>query len=478
MDDLSEADYPDNRLAAVVLAAGMGTRMRSNLPKILHRVAGEPLISFVLDAALGAHISNIIVVVGHQKDQVMATLGASVRFAVQEPQLGTGHALRQGVELLDPIAERIVVLCGDTPLLTSETVSMMISEAPGAAIVLLSAVVPDPSGYGRVVRDAEGRVIAIVEEADATPSQRSITEINSGLYCFDGKWVEESLGKIQKSAKGEFYLTDLVALAVTEGREVRAVTAQDPHEVMGVNDRFQLAEADRALRDRSCRRVMAAGVTVVDPTTTYIGGRVAVGIDTVIQPGTHLSGMSVIGERCEIGPNSIIRDSHVGSECTVVASMLEQCRVADRVRIGPFSHLRPGAEISSDAGIGNFAEVKNSTVGERVQMHHFSYLGDADVGSDTNVGAGTITCNFDGRTRKKYRTKIGKKVFLGSDTLLRAPVELGDGAQTGAGAVVTRNVPAGKLAVGVPARIRQISGEGDGPSTRETEDQEGVQRGS
>lgn len=478
MDDLSESDYPDTRLAAVILAAGMGTRMRSGLPKILHRVAGEPLISHVLDAAHGAGVSGVVLVVGHLRGMVMAALGDSVRYAVQEPQLGTGHALQQAMTLLNPLPDKIVVLCGDTPLLTSATVSRMIAESTGAAIVVLSAGIPDPTGYGRIVRDGIGSVAAIVEDADATAAQRSLTEINSGLYCFDGGWVAENLGKIGQSAKGEYYLTDLVALAVAQGMVVRAVLAEDPAEVMGVNDRVQLAEADRAMRDRLCRRLMASGVTIVDPATTYAGKQVSVGADTVIHPGTHLRGRTVIGERCEIGPNSIIEDSTVGDECTVLASVLERCRVAGGVSIGPFSHLRPGAEIAAGAKIGNYAEVKNSTVGEGVQMHHFSYLGDAEVGEGTNVGAGTITCNFDGRTRKKYRTRIGKNVFLGSDTLLRAPVELGDGAQTGAGAVVTKDVPAGMLAVGVPARIKQIGRGGEKPVSEETDRQGGVRGGS
>lgn len=452
--------------------------MRSGLPKILHRVSGEPLISHVVDAARMAGVRDVVLVVGHLRDRVMAALGDSVRYAIQEPQLGTGHAMQQAVQSLTSVPDRIVVLCGDTPLLTSQTISRMISEARDAAIVVLSANVPDPTGYGRVIRDGDTHVVAIVEEADATPAQRAVTEINSGLYCFDGQWVAANLGKIQKSAKGEYYLTDLVALAVSQGRDVRAVVAGDPEEVMGVNDRTQLAEAERALRSRHCQRLMASGVTITDPATTYIGKDVTVGMDTVIHPGTHLRGKTVIGERCEIGPNSIIEDSRVGDECAVLASVVEQSTVADRVSVGPFSHLRPGAVISSGAKIGNYAEVKNSTIGERVQMHHFSYMGDAEVGAGTNIGAGTITCNFDGRTRKKYRTRIGKDVFLGSDTLLRAPVEIGDAAQTGAGAVVTRDVPAGTLAVGVPARIRDMASNDQVSSNGDSDRQGGVESGS
>ncbi len=459
MDDIPEQPNREADLVAVILAAGMGTRMRSRLHKILHRVAGDAIISHILDATASAGVSKPVLVVGHLGEQVRETVGDSVFYALQEPQLGTGHALQQGIRVLNPVPRRILVLCGDTPLLSASTLSRMASALGEAAIVLLTAHLPNPTGYGRVVRDESGRVRGIVEEVDATEAVRAVTEVNSGLYCFDGPWVASNLGKLRESANGEYYLTDLVAMAVAEGREVRAVVADDPTEVMGVNDRIQLAEADRVMRERICRRLMAQGVTIVDPACTYIGREVAVGRDTVIHPGTHLRGKTAIGERCEIGPNSVVVDSSVGDECTVFASVLEQCEVADRVSIGPFSHLRPGARIASGARLGNYAEVKNSTVGEGVQMHHFSYLGDAEVGAGTNVGAGTITCNFDGR--QKHRTKVGRGVFLGSDTMLRAPVEVGDGAVTGAGSVVTRDVAPGQVVFGVPARPRDGEGNPD-----------------
>ena len=477
MDDQPESDSPNAASVAVILAAGMGTRMRSALPKVLHRAAGDPLVSHVIDAARDAGVSDVVLVVGHGRDLVKAAIGDSVRFVVQEPQLGTGHALQQTLKLLRPVPSRLVVLCGDAPLLTAASISRMLADGAGVTITVLSARVADPTGYGRIVRDETGGVRAIVEESDASEGERAITEINSGLYCFDGRWVAANLDRLEKSASGEYYLTDLVSLAVKQGLPVRAVLAEAPSEVMGVNDRIQLAEADRTLRERFCLRLLTAGVTVVDPAATYVGKDVSVGQDTVIHPGTHLRGRTIIGSRCEIGPNTIIQDAIVGDECVVLSSVIEHSRVADRVQIGPYSHLRPGADISSDAKLGNYAEVKNSSLGEGVQMHHFSYVGDAEVGAGTNVGAGTITCNFDGRTRKKYRTKIGKNVFLGSDTLLRAPVELGDGAQTGAGAVVTKDVPAGRLAVGMPARIRPIR-EPDGPGDSEQKKNGGAERGS
>ena len=427
--------------------------MRSDLPKVLHRVAGDPMILHVLDAAQGAGASDILLVVGHKGDQVRSVVGESVRCVTQEPQLGTGHAVQQAMRTLDPIPKRVLVLCGDAPLVTSSTISRVVANLGEAVIVLLSASLPRPAGYGRVVRDESGRVIAVVEEADASEQDRALTEVNSGLYCFDGPWLAGNLGRLEKSAKGEYYLTDLVAMAVAQGREVRGVVAEDATEVMGVNDRQQLAEADRAMRARLCRELMAKGVTVVDPQTTYISKDVSVGTDSVIHPGTHLRGHTSVGERCEIGPYAIVVDSTIGDDCVVVASVVEGSRIADRVTVGPFSHLRPGARIGSGVQLGNYAEVKNSVLEEGVQVHHFSYLGDAEVGAGTNVGAGTITCNFDGR--QKHRTRIGRGVFLGSDTLLRAPVEVGDGAATGAGSVVTRDVPPGKLAFGVPARVKE-----------------------
>lgn len=464
MDDLSDDANEQADLVAIILAAGMGTRMRSGLPKVLHHVAGDPIISHVLDAVVGAGVARPLLVVGHGRDRVMEALGDSVQYVVQDPQLGTGHALQRAIEALKRVPRRLLVLCGDTPLLTPSTISRLLDASCGATVTLLSAHLEDPGGYGRVVRDEGGRVVAIVEEADARGADRGLREINSGAYCFDGGWVASNLGRLEKSAKGEYYLTDLVAMAVEQGREVRALAVEDATEVLGINDRVQLAEANRIMRLRLCRRLMAGGVTIVDPATTYVGKDVSVGMDTILHPGTHLRGATTIGGRCEIGPNSVVVDSTIGDECIVLASVLERCQVADRASIGPFSHLRPGARIGSDARIGNYAEVKNSVLGQGVQMHHFSYLGDAEVGDGTNVGAGTITCNFDGRT--KHRTRIGKGVFLGSDTLLRAPVEVGDGARTGAGAVVTRNVPPGKLAVGMPARVREIKTEAEGTDTK------------
>ncbi|MGI5835137.1 MAG: bifunctional UDP-N-acetylglucosamine diphosphorylase/glucosamine-1-phosphate N-acetyltransferase GlmU [Chloroflexota bacterium] len=453
MEELPEQTDEEDPLVAIILAAGMGTRMRSRVHKILHRIAGDPMISHVLDSTRGANVAEIIMVVGHQSEQVRSVVGDSVRYVIQEPQLGTGHAVQQAVRAFETIPDRVLVLCGDTPLISSSSISKMAASLDDAVIALLSAHLEHPSGYGRVVRDEAGLVAAIVEEADAAKGQKSITEINSGLYCFNGPWLFANLDKLEKSPKGEYYLTDLVALAVAQGERVRAVVAPDASEVMGVNDRQQLAAADSIMRARLCREAMSKGVTVIDPSTTYLSRAVTIGADSIIHPGTHLRGNTSIGERCEIGPNSIITDSTIGDDCTVFASVVEESRVEDRVVIGPFSHLRPGSRVASDVKLGNYAEIKNSSIGEGVQMHHFSYIGDAEIGAGTNIGAGTITCNYDGK--QKHKTVVGKNVFLGSDTLLRAPVEIGDGAATGAGSVVTKNVPPGKLVFGVPAREKE-----------------------
>ena len=453
MDETPEQPSSPADLVAVILAAGMGTRMRSARHKILHHVGGDPMISHILDALADAGVARPLMVVGHLAEQVRGVVGERAQYVVQEPLLGTGHALQEAIRALDWVPKKLLVLCGDTPLIRPSTLSRMISALnEGLVMTILAARMVNPSGYGRIVRDARGRVAAVVEEADASEAERAIDEINSGLYCFDGPWLASNLEKIRRSPKGEYYLTDVVALAIEQGREVVAVEAEDPHEVMGINDRLQLAEADRIMRERICRSLMSNGVTIVDPLHSYIGKGVKVGSDTVIHPGTHLRGGTTIGSGCEIGPNTVIADSIIGDDCLVFASVVEGAEVGDRVSIGPFSHLRPGSRVGSDARLGNYAEVKNSNIGEGVQMHHFSYMGDADVGAGTNIGAGTITCNFDGR--RKHRTKIGKNVFLGSDTMLRAPVEVGDGAVTGAGSVVTRDVPPGETVFGVPARPR------------------------
>ena len=437
--------------AAIILAAGQGTRMRSRLPKVLHPLAGRPILGHVLDAVGRAGIEHRVVVVGHGAEEIEAFLAGapSVR---QDPQLGTADAVRVGLDRVPTSVRQVLVTVGDAPLIPAELFeALVLKQADGeAAIALLSAQVADPTGYGRIIRDESGDSRAIVEEADADPETRGIGEINVGTYCFDATWLRANVGNVPASPKGEFYLTDLVAMAIGAGRRVRVVNAPDPDLVMGINDRVQLATAERLMRRAIAERHMRAGVTVTDPQTTYIDAGVEIGQDARIEPWTVLKGATVIGQDAVIGPNAQVLDSHIGPRSVVWASIVEQSEVAEDVEIGPYSHLRPGCRIGPRCRIGNFAELKKSQVGAGTQQHHFSYLGDAEVGEDVNVGAGAVTANFDGVN--KHTTVIGAGAFIGVDTTLRAPITIGPGAKTGAGAVVTRDVAAGKTVVGMPAR--------------------------
>ncbi len=449
-----EPDHPRANACAIVLAAGMGTRMKSKRPKVLHRLAGRTLLDHCIAAAERATGNRPIVVIGHHADAVRAAIGDRAVFAHQDVPLGTGHAVMQAKTHAAGAAQ-VLVIHGDVPLLRPETLRQLaaLRERHDAAIAMLSVISDDPRGFGRVIRDAQGeRVLAIVEEVACTPAQLAIRELNVGAYCFDGAWVWDALKRIRPHPrKGEYFLTDLIEMAVADGREVRALTVEDRDECIGVNTRVDLADAERALRRRINRQHMLNGVTIVDPETTYIEASVEIGADTVILPNTHLIGRTRIGGDCQIGPNSYIVESEVGDRVRIAQSTVEHAHVEDDVHIGPFSHLRPGARIGAGAHIGNFAEIKNSTLGAGSHMGHFSYLGDASVGEHVNIGAGAITCNFDGA--KKNRTVIGDHAFIGSDTMLVAPVTVGKRARTGAGAVVTKDVPDATLAVGIPARV-------------------------
>ena len=437
--------------AAIILAAGQGTRMRSRLPKVLHPLAGRPILGHVLDSVGRAGIEHRVVVVGHGAEEIEAFLAGapSVR---QDPQLGTADAVRVGLDRVPTSVRQVLVTVGDAPLIPAELFGALVNEqADGeAAIALLSAQVADPAGYGRIVRDERGDSRAIVEEADADAQTRTIDEINVGTYCFDATWLRANVGDVPASAKGEFYLTDLVALAIGAGRRVRVVSAPDPDLTMGINDRVQLATAERLMRRQIAERHMRAGVTITDPETTYIDAGVEIGQDARIEPWSVLKGSTVIGQDAVIGPNAQLIDSSIGPRSVVWASVVEESEVAEDVEIGPYSHLRPGCRIGPRCRIGNFAELKKSEVGAGTQQHHFSYLGDAELGENVNIGAGAVTANYDGVN--KHTTVIGSGAFIGVDTTLRAPITIGPGAKTGAGAVVTRDVPAGKTVVGMPAR--------------------------
>ena len=441
------------RLAVVILAAGQGTRLKSDLPKVLHRLAGRTLIDYALDVARAVASEVPVVVVGHGADAVRKVVGDRGRCVLQAEQLGTAHAVQQAEAQLRGRCEAVLVMYGDMPLLRANTLRALAQAQASisAPLALATIKAPQLADFGRIVRDASGEVQAVVEAAQATPDELALTEVNVGAYCFNAEWLWAALPRLSLSAKGEYYLTDAVALAAGAGGPVAAVRLEDAAEALGVNTRAQLAEAEARLRERVNTRWMAAGVTLVDPATTYIEPTVQIESDTCIWPNTHLQGQTTVGGACELGPNTIVRDSVIGARCRIECSVLEGAQVAEEVTIGPFAHLRPGARLGRGVHMGNFGEVKDSVLGPGTKMGHFSYIGNATIGAEVNIGAGTITCNYDGV--KKNHTVIEDGAFIGSDTMLVAPVTVGSGAKTGAGAVVIHDIPEQSLAVGVPAKV-------------------------
>jgi len=418
------------------------------------------MIAYALDAARMAGTETPVVVIGHGAEAVRNYLGETARCVLQDPPLGTGHAVLQAESLLRGATDLVLVTYADMPLLRPETLTLLVEtqqQNPGP-MTILTVIADDPRGFGRIVRAADGTVQAIVEEAVATPEQLSIRELNVGAYCFRADWLWEALHRIPVSKKGEYYLTDTVELAVRDGQTVQAVLTDDPTEAIGINTRVHLAEAEKLMRRRINTAHMLNGITLIDPDTTYIQPGVTIGRDTVIWPNTHLEAGTSIGEACEIGPDTVVRGSTIGPRCKVVKSVVEYAWLEEDVDIGPFAHLRKGARLCKGVHMGNFGEVKDSTLGPGTKMGHFSYIGNATIGANVNIGAGTITCNYDGV--KKNPTEIGDETFIGSDTMLVAPVKVGKRAKTGAGAVVTRDVPDDTLVVGVPARpLRKLNQE-------------------
>ncbi|HTI29287.1 MAG TPA: bifunctional UDP-N-acetylglucosamine diphosphorylase/glucosamine-1-phosphate N-acetyltransferase GlmU [Methylomirabilota bacterium] len=437
---------------AVVLAAGQGTRMRSRVPKVLHPLAGRSMLDHVLAALAEAGIEQPVVVVGHGAEAVEASVAGRATTVRQESQDGTADAVRCGLEQIGDGVRQVLVAMGDAPLVPGALFTELLhAQAEGdARIALLASRPNDASGYGRIVRNPDGSVRAIVEDRDADQETQGLGEVNAGAYSFDATWLRANIGAVRASPSGERYLTDLVAMATAEGGTVTVVSAPRADLAMGINDRSGLAAAARIMRDEIAERHMRNGVTIVDPANTYIDAGVEIGEDARIEPWTVLSGTTTIAAEAVIGPGAQVIDSRVGARTVVWASVIEESTVAEDVQIGPYSHIRPGCEIGPRCRIGNFAELKKARVGAGTQIHHFSYLGDAELGDGVNIGAGAITANFDGST--KHRTTIGDGAFIGVDTMLRAPVSIGPGARTGAGAVVTRDVPAGETVVGMPAR--------------------------
>lgn len=438
---------------AIVLAAGLGTRMRSRTPKVLHTAAGKPLLGHVL-ATLAELGARPVVVLSRESEPARALAGDGARVAMQDPPRGTGDAVRVALDAIRETSGEVVIVYGDTPLVRGDTLRRLVAlrHERRAVLALLSGAVGTDNAYGRVVRDASGDVARIVEARLATEAERALPESNLGAYAADVAWLRGAVARLRPNATGEVFLTDIVALAVADGKRVAAHRTDDADEGRGVNTRVELAAVEDVLRRRIRERHMLAGVTFHDPSSSLVDDEVVLAPDVVVERGTILEGKTRIGAGTRVGPYSIVRDTTVGERCRIEASVLESATLEDDVRIGPFSHLRPGAYLEAGVEMGNFGEVKNARLGSGTKQHHFSYVGDATLGRRVNIGAGTITLNYDGV--RKHRTEIGDDAFIGSDTLLRAPVKVGKNAATGAGAVVTKDVPDDMIAIGMPARMR------------------------
>ncbi|HLO25469.1 MAG TPA: bifunctional UDP-N-acetylglucosamine diphosphorylase/glucosamine-1-phosphate N-acetyltransferase GlmU [Geobacteraceae bacterium] len=448
-------------ISALVLAAGKGTRMKSGLVKVMHPLAGVPMVHWPVEAAREAGASKVVLVVGHQAENVQEFFAGQedISFAVQEKQLGTGHAVACAAPILTGTGGTVLILCGDVPLIRPETLKGLLAnhEAHGAAVTVLTTQMKNPYGYGRVVKREGGRVLRIVEEKDATEEEKDITEVNTGIYSVATEFLFKAVKSLKNdNAQGEYYLTDIIKIAVAQGKLCVSCQVSDSDEVMGINDRVQLAAAAAVVRRRINGDLMLAGVTIIDPTATYIEKGVAIGADSVIHPNVHISGKTSIGARCRVEPSAVIQGCQIGNDVTIKAgSVLTDSTLHDQVSVGPMAHLRPGTELMEHVKIGNFVETKKVVIGEGSKASHLTYLGDSTIGKNVNVGCGTITCNYDGV--KKHRTVIGDDVFVGSDVQFVAPVTIGRNSLIAAGTTVTLDVPPDSLAI---ARTPQVNKEG------------------
>ncbi|OEG00290.1 UDP-N-acetylglucosamine diphosphorylase/glucosamine-1-phosphate N-acetyltransferase [Vulcanibacillus modesticaldus] len=442
-------------LYSIVLAAGKGTRMKSTLPKVLHKVGGKPMIGHVIDVLQEINTQEIVVIVGHESEKVKEYVGGNALFAEQLEQLGTAHAVSQASPILSNKSGTTLVICGDTPLFTKETLSALIEKHhnKNAAATILTTELSSPTGYGRIIRDDKGNVLKIVEEKDASLEEKEIKEVNSGTYCFDNQKLFAALSKVNNNNKqGEYYLTDVIEILKTSGEIVTAYKTDNHLETIGVNDRIALAKAEKIMRNRVIEKHMREGVTIIDPDNTYIEKDVQIAPDTIIYPGTYLRGKTVIGSNCEIGPNTELTNVEVASNVSITYSVVISSNIEENAKIGPFAFIRPGSHIGASVKVGDFVEIKNSKLGKGTKVSHLSYIGDADLGEDINIGCGTITVNYDGFS--KHRTIIEDRSFIGCNTNLIAPVSVGKDAYVAAGSTITDDVPDFSLAI---ARERQTN---------------------
>lgn len=442
---------------AIILAAGQGTRMKSKLYKVLHPVCGKPMVQHVVEQVKQLQIKEIVTIIGHGAELVKSELGDSCQYALQAEQLGTAHAVIQAESVLANKKGTTLVICGDTPLITAETMRELVTlhEETGAKATVLTAKADQPDGYGRVIRNSQGLVEKIVEHKDASAEERAVKEINTGTYCFDNEALFQALKQVSnENVQNEYYLPDVIEILKSAGQTVTAFQTQDFEETLGVNDRLALSQAEQIMRKRINEAHMRNGVTIIDPATTYIESDISIGQDTIIFPGTIIAGQSTIGEDCLIGPHSEIKDCEVGNRTEIRQSVAHSSSIGNEVKIGPFAHIRPHSEIHDSVKVGNFVEIKKSIFGQGSKASHLSYIGDAEVGKDVNIGCGSITVNYDGK--HKHLTKIEDNVFIGCNSNLVAPVTVGKGAYVAAGSTITQDVPGDALSI---ARARQINKE-------------------